>query len=178
MTTHVMRPPVAPLASADECNSSASSAEKPASAEKSARSPERVPDMTLSTLCDIFADRSEETRVKQFLCDVATLRAWQSQAHPSNKIRDAMTKLGSKWNVPQKAARKKRAPQDLASDLEQEFLAYAQRLWKKSNPFSKKRSAGKPPSDALPWKSTRARKDTASTTQGLPCQCGISLTQF
>ena len=81
------------------------SAEKPAGAEKSARSPERVPDinparpqyMTLSTLCDIFADRGEEARVKQFLRDVATLRAWQSQAHPSHKVRDAMTKLGSKW---------------------------------------------------------------------------------
>ncbi len=140
---------------------SASSAEKPASAEKSARSPERVPDMTLSTLCDIFAERSEETLVKQFLRDVATLRAWQSQVHPTHKIRDEMTKLGSKWNVPQKAARKKRAPQDLASDLEQEFLAYAQRLWKKSNPFSKKRSAGKPSSDALPRKGMRAGKDMA-----------------
>ena len=88
MVIHGMRPRAAPLADADGCNSSASSTETSASADKPARSPERVPDMTLSTSCDIFADHSEETRVKQVLRDVAALRAWQSQAHPCNKIRD------------------------------------------------------------------------------------------
>jgi hypothetical protein len=141
------------LAGADEWRSNASSAEKPAG------SPERVPDMTLSRLSELFADRSAETRVKKFLCDVATLRAWQSETHASNKIRDAMTKLGSKWNVTQKAHGKKKAPGDIATDLERDFLAYAERLWKKSNPFSTRPGAGKPaPEDTLLERRTRPRK--------------------
>ena len=59
--------------------------------------------MTIANLADIFAARSHETRVKKLLSDVATLRAWQCEAHASHNIRDAMTKLGSEWKVPQKA---------------------------------------------------------------------------
>ena len=122
----------------DEWKSYASSAEQPSTA------PERDPRMTIKSLDDIFAKRSEEPRVKKLLTDVATLRAWQSEASASNKLRDAMMKLGSIWNVPQKAAGKKRAPQDVSADLEHEFLAFAERLWNRRTPFSSTESAVKP----------------------------------
>ena len=130
--------PSASFAVAHEWESNASSAEKLAS------SPERDLHMTISSLADIFAQRSEETRVKKLLSDVATLRAWQTEAHASHKIRDAMTKLGSEWNVPQKAAGQKRLPPEIAADLEREFLAFAERLWNKKIPFASTRSAVKP----------------------------------
>ena len=137
----------------DEWKSNASSAEQPAT------SPERDPHMTINSLDDIFAKRSEEPGVKKLLTDVATLRAWQSEAHASNKIRDAMMKLGSEWNVPQKAVGKKRAPQDVSADLEREFLAYAERLRNKKTLFSSIGSAVKPsPENTLLERTTRRRK--------------------
>ena len=135
------------------------------SADKVATSQTREPRMTLSSLGDIFAERSAETRVKKLLSDVATLRAWQSEAHPSHQVRDAMAKLGSEWNVPQKAAGKKRAPHDIAADLEHEFLAFAQRLLLKTNPFSAPRNDAKPSSDKmLLGSSTRRRKHSEIST--------------
>ena len=137
----------------DEWKSNASSAEQPAP------SPERDPHMTINNVDDIFAKRSEEARVKKLLTDVAALRAWQSEAHASHKIRDAMMKLGSEWNVPQKAAGKKRAPQDVAADLEREFLAFAERLWNETTAFSSTGSAVKPsPDNTLLGRTTRRRK--------------------
>ena len=137
----------------DEWKSNASSAQKPAT------SSERDSHMTINSLHDIFAKRSEEARVKKLLTDVATLCAWQSDAHASNKIRDAMMKLGSEWNVPQYAAGKKRAPQDVAADLEHEFLAFAERLWNKSTPFSLTGSAVKlSPDNTVLERNTRRRK--------------------
>ena len=73
--------------------------------------------------------------MKKLLADVATLRAWQTEEPASNEKRDAMTKLGSKWNVPQKVAGKKRPPSEIAADLEREILAFAERLWHKKTPF-------------------------------------------
>ena len=152
----------------DEWISNGNDAAKPAesalggsedsSADKLATSQKREPRMKLSSLGDIFAERNAETRVKKLLSDVATLRAWQSEAHPSHKVRDAMAKLGSEWNVPQKAAGKKRAPRDIAADLEHELLAFAQRLLLKTNPFSSTGSVAKPSSDkTLLGSSTRRR---------------------
>ena len=121
--------PSALFAVARERQGNASSAEKPGT------SPQCDPHMTIISLAHIFAQRSEETRVKKLLSDVATLRAWQTEEHASHKIRDAMTKLGSEWNVPQKAAGKKRPPSEIAADLEREILAFAERLWHKKSPF-------------------------------------------
>ena len=136
----------------DERNSYASSAEQPPT------SPEYDPRMTIDSLNDIFAKRSEEAPVKRLLTDVATLRAWQSETPASHKTRDAMMKLGSVWNVPQKAAGKKRASQDVAADLEHEFLAFADRLWNRTTPFSSTGSAVKPSrKNTLPRRTCRRR---------------------
>ena len=56
------------------------------SADKLATSQTREPRMTLSSLGDMFAERSAETRVKKLLSDVAALRAWQSEAHLSHQV--------------------------------------------------------------------------------------------
>ena len=86
-----------------ETSASATSAQKPV-AESGG-----LPQMALHNLVEFFADRSSERRVKSLLSDVATLRAWQGDAHVSNAIRDSMTKLGSKWQVPQKTRGKKKS---------------------------------------------------------------------
>ena len=115
------------------------------SADKPAGSPEWGMDIQLTHLNELFADRSDETRVAKMLRDVATLRAWQSEKHPTNKVRDAMTKLSSDWDVPQKALGKKRVPAHIAQDLERKLLAAAQRLLEKSTPFNGKRNAPRLP---------------------------------
>ena len=152
--------PLASFAVAHERQGNESSAEKPAT------SPQCDSHMTISSLAHIFAQRSEETQVKKLLSDVATLRAWQTEEHASHKIRDAMTKLGSEWNVPQKAARKKRPPSEIAADLEREILAFAERLWHKKTPFfSSMESAVKPlPDNTLLEITKRRRKDSDTST--------------
>ena len=142
------------------------------SAEKLVAESGRLPQMTLHSLAELFADRSNERRVKSLLSDVATLRAWQRDAHVSHAIRDSMTKLGSKWRVPQKARGKKRAPRDIAAELEHEFLACAERLWAMSTPFSPRRSAGKPsPGEARLDRSSRPRTDAAACTDPKNTAC-------
>ena len=94
-----------------------------------------------------FAGRCNEARVRRFLFAVDTLQAWQSEARPSNKVRDAMMKLGSDWNVPLKTSGKNRAPADVAKDLEWEFLAAARRLLGRTTPFSRKRGIAEPTQD-------------------------------
>ncbi len=96
--------------------------------------------MTITDLPDRFAHISHERRVKALLADSATLLAWQTQARTrkaTHEARDAMTKLGSSWNVPQKAIGKKRPTAEIAADLETEMLAYAKRLLTKTTPFTR-----------------------------------------
>ena len=134
-------------------------------AEKPATSPGLESHFTISSLANIFAQRSEEPRVKKLFCDVAKLRAWQTEAHATNKIQDAMTKLGSDWNVPQKAAGKKRPPSEIAADLERELVAFAKRLWTKKRPFSSIQSAVKPlPDNTLLEITKRRRKNSDKST--------------
>ena len=80
------------------------------SAEKPASPIEHVHGITLENLKEVFSSRGNEAHVKRLLLDAATLQAWRSQAHASNKQRDAMMKLGSHWNVPRYISGGKRAP--------------------------------------------------------------------
>ena len=106
-----------------------------------------VHEIKLGNLNKASAGRCNEAHVRRFLFAVDTLQAWQSEARPSHKVRDAMTKLGSEWNVPQKTSGKKRAPADVAKDLERELLATARRLLDRTNPFSRKRGIAEPTQD-------------------------------
>ena len=91
-----------PMSGATQLKSKASSAEQSALL--------ITHEIKLDNLSEIFAIRGKEAHVRKLLSDAATLRAWQSEAHPSNQERDAMTKLGSDWNVPQKKSRKEESP--------------------------------------------------------------------
>ena len=116
--------------------------------------------ITLENLKEVFSSRGNEARVKKLLSDAATLLAWKLEAHPTHKQRDAMMKLGSDWNVPQKISGKKRAPAHVAKDLERELLGTAQRLVEKRNPFFGKRCAARPTEkDTSPHSSKRQCKN-------------------
>ena len=56
---------------------------------------------------------------EQLLNDVPTLRQWQQTAKPTQKVRDAMMKLGSTYQVSRYIARKKRPPLEVARDLDE-----------------------------------------------------------
>ena len=98
---------------------------------------------SLQDLADHLSSRAGEAAVKKLLADAAQLQAWQNAASPTNAQRDAMTKLGSDWHVPQKIAGKKRKPEEVAKDLEKEFTDTAQRLLQKAQFFTAKHSAAK-----------------------------------
>ena len=73
-----------PMSGATQLKSKASSAEQSALL--------ITHEIKLDNLSEIFAIRGKEAHVRKLLSDAATLRAWQSEAHPSNQERDAMTK--------------------------------------------------------------------------------------
>ena len=121
----------------------ASSVEKPDMPSEVARWPR----MTISELPHRFSHRSQETRVKALLADAATLLAWQTAARTTratHKTRNAMAKLGSSWNVPQRASGKTRPPAEIAAELETEMLACARRLLAKTTPFTRMECEGDP----------------------------------
>ena len=141
------------MSCAEQAGGDASSAEKPAAPA------EQVAQIKLANFNELFASRANEPRVQKLLLAAATLRKWQTETRSSNIVRDAMTKLGSDWHVPQKKSGKKRAAADVASDLERELLATAHRLVEKKCPFLGKRSAAKP-----------AREDTSPQSSKRQCK--------
>ena len=85
----------------------------------------RVPSMTgrARDACDeARGGNSSQTDAEQLLQDIPVLQEWQRASSPSNKVRDAMMKLGTHWNVPQKTNGKKRAPAAVAKDMEDNML--------------------------------------------------------
>ena len=101
------------------------------------------PSVLLQILTDMLSCRAQEAGVKKLLSDTAKLREWQTAAHPTHKQRDAMTKLGSDWHVPQKSHGKKRGPVEVAKDLEKEFINTAKRLLENRTPFGHTRGTAK-----------------------------------
>ena len=98
----------------------------------------------LKNMTDLLSSRGNEIGVKKLLPDTAKLRAWQNAVRPTNNQRDAMMKLGSDWQVPQKVDGKKRKPADVAKDLEKEFIGTAGRLLENKSPFGGKRGDANP----------------------------------
>ena len=66
--------------------------------------------------------------------DIPILQKWQSATRPSNEVRDAMMKLGSRWNVRRYKRRRKRQPAEVAKDLEA-------RMHKSGNALLRRRAA-------------------------------------
>ena len=87
---------------------SASSCSKQLSASESGTSLSSVAHPTASTLCDIIQEvhtvapklQGNEVKTAQMLLDdIPILQKWKCVIKPSNEVRDAMLKLGSRWNV-------------------------------------------------------------------------------
>ena len=70
----------------------------------------------------------KEPMAKELLDDVLTLRQWQLTAKPTNKVRDAMMKLGSRWEVKQWAQGKKRSLAEVAHELDERMRKKAREL--------------------------------------------------
>ena len=81
----------------------------------------------VSTLCDMIQkinnvapkNQGNDLGTAQMLLDdIPVLQRWNSAKKPSNEVRDAMLKLGSRWNVQRSEQGKKRAPAEVSKDLE------------------------------------------------------------
>ena len=97
------------------------SAAKPA-ASASGTSLSGVAQPIASTLLDMMQKlnnlTSRDDSVQKLLQDMRILQQWKSMKKPSNKVRDAMIKLGSRWEVQRYEQGKKRQPAEVAKDLE------------------------------------------------------------
>ena len=80
---------------------SASSTAKPASSqlELSAPASENVT-LTLPDVPSMLKGASLQADAQQLLQDIPVLQEWQRARNPSNKVRAAMLKLGTLWDVP------------------------------------------------------------------------------
>ena len=119
----------------DTASEPSSGVDKPTDAEN------WTPSVRLKNLTDALSCRAHEATVKNLLSATTNLREWQTAVSPTHKQRDAMTKLGSDWHVPQKTCGKKRTPIEVAKGLEEQFIETAQRMLEKRTPFGYKRGA-------------------------------------
>ena len=81
--------------------------------------------LTLPDVLSKLRGESSHADAEQLLQDIPVLQEWQCATRPSHKVRDAMMKLGTRWNVPQKTEGKKRSPSEVAKDMEESMLKKA-----------------------------------------------------
>ena len=84
--------------------------------------------LTLPDVLSMLERESLQADAQQLLQDGAVLQEWQRAGNPSNKLRDAMLKLGTFWDVPRKVAGKKRAPAEVAQEIEENMLKTAKTM--------------------------------------------------
>ena len=77
----------------------ASSAAMSSAAESSAAAAECVGNPTLREMSARLSSLPSQASAQQLLEDIPILEEWQRAPHPSNKVRDAMLKLGQHWHV-------------------------------------------------------------------------------
>ena len=65
---------------------------------------------------------------RQLLQDIPVLQEWQRARNPGHKIRDAMLKLGTLWDVPRQVEGKKRPPAEVAQEIEEDMLKKAKKI--------------------------------------------------
>ena len=108
---------------------SGSSAAKPA---RGSLDPSAAASESMSlTLCDVqsmLQGDSLPADTPQLLQDILVLQEWQRAGQPSNQVRDAMCKLGTRWDVAQKVKGKKRPPAEVAQDLDEKMLKKAKTM--------------------------------------------------
>ena len=78
--------------------------------------------LTLPDVLSMLDGESLQADARELLQDIAVLQEWQRDGNPSNEVRDAMLKLGTFWDVPRKVAGKKRAPAEVAQEVEENML--------------------------------------------------------
>ena len=83
---------------------------------------------TLPDVLSMLTGESLQTGAQQLLQDIHLLQEWQRARNPGNKIRDAMLKLGTLWDVPRKVEGKKRPPAEVAQEIEENMLKTAKTM--------------------------------------------------
>ena len=69
---------------------------------------------TLPDVLSMLSGESLQADAQQLLQDIPVLQEWQRARNPGHKIRDAMLKLGMRWDAPRRVEGKNRPPAELA----------------------------------------------------------------
>ena len=83
---------------------------------------------TWMQMLPVLQDIEQEEVAQKLLEDVPKLQKWKGMSKPSNEVRDAMMKLGSRWEVSQYIQRKKRPPAEVAQELDERMRRKAREL--------------------------------------------------
>ena len=110
-------------------DASVSSAAKPAGDELEPSAP-ALESMTptLPDVLSVLKRKSLQADAQQLLQDIPVLQEWQRARNPGHKIRDAMLKLGTLWDVPRQVEGKKRPPAEVAQEIEDNMLKKAKKI--------------------------------------------------
>ena len=90
--------------------------------------PDGIEKATWAKILTMLRGIEKKPMTEQLLNDVPTLRQWQQAAKPTQKVRDAMMKLGSTYQVSRYIARKKRPPLEVARDLDERMRKKAREV--------------------------------------------------
>ena len=74
---------------------------------------------TWMQMLPVLQDIEQEEVAQKLLEDVPKFRKWKETSKPSQEARDAMMKLGSRWEVSQYIQRKKRPYAEVAQELDE-----------------------------------------------------------
>ena len=88
----------------------------------------RVADVRVLAVEGLRRAKGLQADAQQLLQDIPVLQEWQRARNPGHKIRDAMLKLGTLWNVPRKAAGKTRPPAEVAQEIEESMLKKTKKI--------------------------------------------------
>ena len=83
---------------------------------------------TWMQMLPVLQDIEQEEVAQKLLEDVPKLRKWKETSTPSHEVRDAMLKLGMRWEVKQMVQRKKRKPAEVAQELDERMRKKAREL--------------------------------------------------
>ena len=76
----------------------------------------------------MLTGESLQADARQLLQDIPLLQEWHRVRNPSNKVRDAMLKLGTLWDVPRQVEGMRRPPAEVAQEIEENMLKRAKKI--------------------------------------------------
>ena len=142
----------------DPSSASSSSSAQPAPSQP--RPSALVSESVTLTLDEAERKVSEDSMregTEALLQDIRILQRWKRTKNAPHKVRDAMLKLGSHWNVPQYVKKKKRPSSEVAEDVEEAILKKAREMFQSS--------VGKP--------ARQRNGDEDDATEAATCICGF-----